>query len=135
MIEKHLIGRLDDLADPGSREFAIQTAHSSLRGFVVRKRDTVFAYVNRCPHAGHILNRSPDSFLSVDREKIMCRSHGALFAIDTGVCVEGICLGERLQRIPVHLHEGLISLAYDAVQARWVETQDRFAASEAQPRK
>lgn len=97
------ICRLADLADPGSREFAIGEGDWPLRGFVVRQGDEVFAYVNRCPHAGHPLNWNPDDFLTLDRTLIMCRSHGALFEMSNGHCVAGPCAGRALQALPVRI--------------------------------
>lgn len=115
-----VIARLDDIGDPGSREFAVGEGDWPLRGFVVRKGDQVFAYMNRCPHAGHPLNRSPDGFLGMNNQLIMCRSHGALFDIESGMCVAGICSGRSLQKLPVHVREGVVSLEYDDALQRWI---------------
>lgn len=104
---------LQELADPGSRAFKTGTGNWPLRGFVVRRGDAVFAYVNRCPHAGHPLNWQPDAFLTQDRELILCGSHGALFDIATGACVAGPCFGRGLQRIAVRVVQGEVLLDED----------------------
>ena len=80
---------LDALTDPGSRAFTLGTGSWPLRGFVVRRGADVYAYVNRCPHAGHPLNMRPDQFLSIDGELIQRQSHGALFDVAGGMCVAG----------------------------------------------
>jgi nitrite reductase/ring-hydroxylating ferredoxin subunit len=108
-----VVGRLDDLPDPGAREFVI-LGDRPLRGFVVRKGANVFAYVNRCPHAGQPLNRTPDGFLDSTNRLILCRTHGAMFDIESGVCVEGMCVGEALQRLVVRVCDGVISLDCEA---------------------
>lgn len=74
-----------------------------MRGFAVRRGDHVFGYVNRCPHAGHPLDWHPDRFLSVDESHIQCASHGALFTIESGLCVAGPCPGQRLTPIALEV--------------------------------
>jgi nitrite reductase/ring-hydroxylating ferredoxin subunit len=104
---------LAELGDPGSRAFTTGTGNWPLRGFVVRKGDEVFAYVNRCPHASRPLNWLPDRFLTPDHSLIACDSHGALFEIDTGACVAGPCAGQGLQRIAVRIANGSVLLEED----------------------
>lgn len=114
------IARMQDIGNPGSREFAAFVGDWPLRGFVVRKDDQIFAYVNRCPHAGQPLNRSPEGFLDASNRLIMCRSHGAMFDIENGICVAGICSGERLQSLPVRVVGGVISVTYDTSLQQWI---------------
>ncbi len=105
-----VICALDELENPGSRAFSIGEGDWPLRGFVVRVDDQVFAYVNRCPHAGHPLNLRPDEFLTPDRRAIICRSHAALFERTTGRCIAGPCAGEALRALPVRVERGLVIL-------------------------
>lgn len=107
------ICRLADLADPGSLAFSVGEGDWPLRGFVVRSGNEVFAYVNRCPHAGHPLNWRPDEFLTPDRTLIMCRSHGALFEIKDGACVAGPCAGRALQTLRVRVENDVVRLETD----------------------
>lgn len=104
---------IGELADPGSRAFTAGSGDWPLRGFVVRRGAEVFAYVNRCPHAGHPLNWQADQFLTSTRTLILCGSHGAQFMIDTGRCVVGPCLGRELTRLAVHVKDGKILLVDD----------------------
>ncbi len=97
---------LDDLPDPGSREFSWGEGGWPLELFVVRQGDRAFAYVNRCPHAGHALNLQPDRFLTTERDLILCQSHGARFTISEGLCVLGPCPGARLRSIALVLRDG-----------------------------
>lgn len=78
--------------------------------FVVRKFGCLYAYVNSCPHIGVPLEWLPDQFLDSEGELIQCATHGALFAIDTGLCVAGPCVGEALVPLPLVIHDGIISL-------------------------
>ena len=102
-MSRHLICRVDELSDPGARAFSIGEGDWPLRGFLVRKGDHVFGYVNRCPHAGHPLNWRPDEFLTPNNTLIMCRSHGAMFEIDSGRCVAGPCAGQSLRELRVRI--------------------------------
>jgi len=102
--------RLADLADPGARAFTVGAGEWPLRGFLVRRGKSVEAYVNHCPHQGHPLNLRPDAFLTPDRSLILCSSHGALFELATGLCVDGPCAGQSLKRIPILIEAGLVLL-------------------------
>lgn len=105
-----LICRFDELSDPGSLAFKLGAGDWPLKGFVVRKGDEVFAYVNRCPHAGHPLNWQPHQFLTQDRTHLLCTSHGARFEISTGHCVFGPCAGQALQVLRVQVVDGVVLL-------------------------
>lgn len=102
------VGRLDELGDPGCREFTIGEGDWPFRGFVVRRGDEVFAYQNFCMHVGHPLNWMPDSFLTKDRKAILCASHGALYEIDSGLCFGGPCRGKRLRVVPLEVRDGVV---------------------------
>lgn len=101
---------LDELADPGAREFTLGSGDWPLRGFVIRSGETLRAYVNHCPHAGFPLNWRPDRFLSPDSSRILCATHGALFDIQTGECVAGPCPGQRLRSLAIRIEKGCVML-------------------------
>jgi nitrite reductase/ring-hydroxylating ferredoxin subunit len=84
-----------------------------LRGFVARRGADVYAYVNRCPHAGHPLNMRPEQFLSIDGALILRQSHGALFDVASGMCVAGPCPGRALTRMDVRMENGSVVLEGD----------------------
>jgi nitrite reductase/ring-hydroxylating ferredoxin subunit len=105
--------KFSELDDPGSRAFSVGEGHWPLRGFVVRRGLEVFAYVNRCPHAGHPLNMRPHQFLAPDQSVILCNSHGAQFEIATGYCVAGPCAGRALRKISVRVENGNVVLDED----------------------
>ena len=102
------VGKLDDLPNPGCREFEIGDGDWPFRGFVVRHGDDVYAYQNFCAHVGHPLNWTPDGFLSKDRRAIQCASHGALYEIDTGLCFRGPCVGKSLRQVEVDVRDGVV---------------------------
>lgn len=102
------VGRFDELEDPGCREFRIGEGSWPFRGFVVRKGEQVFAYQNYCMHVGHPLNWQPDSFLTRDGSQIVCASHGAIYEIESGICVSGPCPGKALRTVAVEIRAGLV---------------------------
>lgn len=102
------VGRLDDLEDPGCREFSIGEGDWPFRGFVVRQGEDVFAYQNFCMHAGHPLNWSPNKFLTKDKAAIICASHGATFDIQTGDCIAGPAKGRALRQVATQVRDGVV---------------------------
>jgi len=102
------VGRLDELTDPGCREFQIGDGDWPLRGFVVRQVNNVYAYQNFCVHVGHPLNWMPDGFLTKDDTAIICASHGAQYEIDTGLCFRGPCVGKSLRVVDLEVRDGVI---------------------------
>ena len=103
-----VVGRFDDIEDPGCREFSIGDGDWPFKGFVVRQGNQVYAYQNYCRHVGHPLNWAPDSFLTKDRTQIICSSHGAVYEIDSGLCIGGPCLGKELRRVECDVRDGTI---------------------------
>ncbi len=102
---------LDDIADPGAKEFEIENSlGEQWFGFVVRKGDEVFAYANSCPHTGAMLNWGPDRFLTRTGQ-IMCGVHGAVFEIETGYCTGGPCKGQSLRDLDAWIENGVIKVS------------------------
>ncbi len=108
VVEEIVIGRVDELDDPGCREFKIGDGDWPFRGFVVRQGEHIFAYQNYCQHVGHPLNWQPHRFLTKDNGHIICASHGALYDIPTGECVAGPCTGKFLTEVEVWINDGKI---------------------------
>ncbi len=86
----------DDIPDGGAKGFMLQGTAI----FAVRQFGAVYVYRNRCPHLGIELEWMPDQFLDSEGALIQCATHGALFTIDTGICVAGPCAGDALEAIP-----------------------------------
>jgi len=107
-VEQLVVGMLDELEDPGCREFSIGEGDWPFHGFVVRQGNDVHAYQNYCVHAGHPLNWRPHEFLTKDRSKIICSSHGAMFDIASGECIAGPCPGKVLNKIEAWIEAGTV---------------------------
>ena len=93
--------RLDDIEDGQAKGFTLGRGLEAREIFVVREGARVFGYVNSCPHLGTPLDWQGDRFISLDSGLIMCATHGALFEITDGFCVDGPCVGENLKPAPV----------------------------------
>ncbi len=59
------------------------------------------AYLNRCRHLPIPLDGASRDFLTPDAKLLECRTHGALYRLDDGMCVEGPC--EGLALLPLEL--------------------------------
>ncbi|RZM09681.1 MAG: Rieske (2Fe-2S) protein [Sphingomonas sp.] len=105
------LGPLDGIADGAARNFVLQMKAGRFHGFVVRRGERVFGYVDRCPHAGLPLAQQLDDYLTADGALIACGWHGALFLIEDGLCVGGPCAGQRLTPWPVTVMAGQIVTA------------------------
>ncbi len=102
------LGALDLIPSTGARNFVVQFKAGRFHGFVVRREQHVFGYVDRCPHMGLSLAQELDRYLTEDSSLITCSWHGALFEADTGQCVAGPCRGARLTEWPVHVCDSFI---------------------------
>jgi nitrite reductase/ring-hydroxylating ferredoxin subunit len=98
--------RLDEIPDGQGRGFEIETCSGRRSIVVVRRGDRAFGYVNRCPHVGTPLDWVPDKFMSWDNRHLLCATHGALFRVEDGLCVQGPCSGDRLEPVPLEVSGG-----------------------------
>ncbi|MFY0727213.1 Rieske (2Fe-2S) protein [Pseudomonas sp. NFX15] len=97
--------RLDELVEGKARGFdPKQQGKDSV--FVLLHQGQVRVYRNSCPHLDVRLEYRKDRFLSADGQRIVCYAHGAQFLPDTGECVYGPCLGQRLEALPWRFEEG-----------------------------
>jgi nitrite reductase/ring-hydroxylating ferredoxin subunit len=90
---------LADLPDGGARGFD-PFGRGRDTVFAVRQGGAVRVWADRCPHHGTPMPWRKDAYLNAAGDRIVCAAHGALFEPDTGLCVQGPCLGERLRALP-----------------------------------
>ncbi|MES2933866.1 MAG: Rieske 2Fe-2S domain-containing protein [Pseudomonadota bacterium] len=74
-------------------------------GFVVRYRGVAHAYLNRCAHVPIELDWAEGEFFDSSGLYLMCSTHGAMYAPESGYCVGGPCRGARLKAINVSEHD------------------------------
>lgn len=77
---------------------------------VVRHEGQVHVYVNWCPHLGIELNFRPDEFFDIEHRFLQCANHGALFEIDSGLCILGPCQGGMLKKVGFAVEGGAIRI-------------------------
>jgi len=80
-------------------------------GFAVRFRGKACGYVNRCPHQGTELDWQPGEFFEETGLYLVCSTHGALFAPNSGFCIAGPCRGASLEPLELREKEGQVFLA------------------------
>jgi nitrite reductase/ring-hydroxylating ferredoxin subunit len=109
--------RIEEIPEGGCREFWFESGAELTGIFLIRRGDTVLAYVNACPHLGTPLNFLPGRFLDLDRDGrfILCFTHGARFRIADGFCIAGPCVGRSLESVAIRREEGVVRLARPGV--------------------
>ncbi len=66
--------------------------------------DRIVAWLNVCPHQGRRLDYVPGKFL-IDKGRLVCAAHGAVFRLGDGECIAGPCRGASLRELAVQLKE------------------------------
>jgi nitrite reductase/ring-hydroxylating ferredoxin subunit len=79
-------------------------------GFVVRFDGQVYAYINQCAHVPVELDWSEGDFFDLDKQYLICATHGAHYQPKNGYCVMGPCKGRSLKRLQVVERDGNIYL-------------------------
>ncbi|MGI9319308.1 MAG: Rieske (2Fe-2S) protein [bacterium] len=99
------IGPVDQVAEKGAALVFDLSADGFERGFVVRFEGRIRAYRNTCPHAGSQLDWTEGDFFDHTGQYLICATHGALFDPLSGSCVQGPCLGQKLERLPIRISD------------------------------
>jgi len=106
---KRLICPSNDLADGGDGvRFEVEVEGKPQPAFAVRYGGRVYAYLNRCAHMPMELDWKPGKFFDVWGLHLICSTHGATYAPDTGRCVRGPCFEEGLVPVPVEERDGRV---------------------------
>lgn len=110
MTQEKIIAKLDEIPDPGSKGLSIDCENVKLELFIVKKDSQIAVYENSCPHTQGPLDWTPDQFLDLDNNYIMCANHGALFEIHNGLCIYGPCKAQSLKALPFKIKDNNIVL-------------------------
>jgi nitrite reductase/ring-hydroxylating ferredoxin subunit len=81
--------------------FPVTVFDEDTTGFVIRYNSVARAYVNRCAHVPIELDWTEGDFFGSDGHYLMCSTHGAMYAPESGQCLGGPCKGGRLRSIMV----------------------------------
>ena len=83
-----------DLLDSGEGvPFEVIYCGRSGRGFAIRYQGQVHAYLNQCSHVPMEMDYQPNHFFDSTGHWLMCSTHGAIYAPQTGHCRMGPCRG------------------------------------------
>ena len=115
MLSAKLIGSTDGLEEGGKGvRFDVSDEQGEvIPAFVIYFDAQYYAYLNRCGHIAVQLDYMPGEFFADDGQTLICATHGAEYAPDTGACLGGPCYGVGLSALEVNEHEGQLFLIND----------------------
>ena len=100
--------RSTDLQECGlAVSFDVLYQGQSCWAFAVRFQGEVHAYLNRCSHVAMEMDFQPNRFFDTTGQWLICATHGALYAPDTGRCMNGPCRG-ALVKIALSERDGMV---------------------------
>jgi nitrite reductase/ring-hydroxylating ferredoxin subunit len=113
-----LIGSVQGIEEGGKGlRFDVRNANNEvIPAFVVRFDQRYFAYLNRCGRIAGQLDYLPGQFFSDDGQTLVCATHGAEYAPDTGACLGGPCYGVGLDPVSVKEINGKLYLTSDSYE-------------------
>jgi len=92
----------DTLVEGGSGvRFLVELRGRQVGAFAVRFDGAVHGYLNQCAHVPMELDWQEGQFFESSGLYLMCATHGALYAPDTGQCVGGPCRGATLAKLRI----------------------------------
>lgn len=81
-----------DLLDQGAAvPFDVVYAGRTARGFAIRFKGQVYAYLNQCGHIPMEMDYQANQFFDHSGQWLMCATHGAIYRPETGECRGGPC--------------------------------------------
>lgn len=104
--------RLPDLPPEGLSEIELLVDGERQSLVLRRSGERLQAWMNICPHAGRRLDWSPGKFL-VDKGRLVCAAHGAMFELEHGECIAGPCKGSSLVPVQVVAPDAACAVARD----------------------
>lgn len=115
MSEEKYIGATSELveSEKGLRFDVMNRNGETIPAFVISYDYGYFAYLNRCGHIAVQLDYLPGQFFSDDGNTLMCSTHGAEYAPDTGACLGGPCYGIGLEPLAIKEDSGRLILTED----------------------
>lgn len=108
---ERLICESTALVDGGDGvRFEVQWMGAAEPAFAIRYQGRVHAYLNRCSHVPVEIDWQPGRFFDHSGLYLVCATHGALYAPESGACLGGRCKGKGLRALAVSEREGCVYL-------------------------
>ncbi|WP_422648359.1 Rieske 2Fe-2S domain-containing protein [Cupriavidus sp. H18C1] len=99
----------DELAEGGvGVRFTVAIGGREIGAFAVRYEGAVHGYLNQCAHVPMELDWQEGHFFESSGLYLMCATHGAIYAPDSGLCVGGPCRGASLAKLRVEERDGAV---------------------------
>jgi nitrite reductase/ring-hydroxylating ferredoxin subunit len=98
------------LADGTSLKFRVTGGDRGGEAFLIRFDGRYYAYRNVCAHMALGLDLDDNDFFTVDGTALICKTHGAVYVPDSGLCFSGPCYGESLDPLPIAVRDGAVIL-------------------------
>jgi nitrite reductase/ring-hydroxylating ferredoxin subunit len=104
-----LICASEALANSGKAvRFEVEYFGERTPAFVVRYEGRVHGYLNRCAHLPMELDWREGEVFDLNRRDLICSTHGAVYAADSGKCLGGPCGGTPLVALQVEERNGKV---------------------------
>jgi nitrite reductase/ring-hydroxylating ferredoxin subunit len=102
MMDSVRICASDELIEGGlGVRHAARCADGDAVVFFVRYGGVAYGYLNRCAHVPMELDWMEGQFFDASGLYLICATHGAMYAPDSGKCLGGPCRGGRLRSVRV----------------------------------
>lgn len=97
------IDRATAMLPGGTRTFEFPRNGRTAQGFLIRHGTGFFAYLNQCAHWLVPLDLGDGDFYYAAIDRITCKTHGATYEPETGLCDSGPCARAMLTSYPAVL--------------------------------
>ena len=106
---ERLICAAAELADAGKAvRFEVEYFGAPAPAFVIRFEGAVVGYLNRCGHLPMELDWREGEVFDREGRNLICSTHGASYAPDSGRCLGGPCGGTPLLRLLIEERGGCV---------------------------
>ncbi len=88
--------------------FSVALDRREIGAFVVGFDGAAHGYLNQCAHVPMELDWQEGRFFDASGLYLMCATHGAVYAPDSGECVGGPCRGASLAKLRIEERDGQV---------------------------
>ena len=107
--EERLVCESQSLLDSGKAvRFDVEYFGERAPAFVLRYQGCVYGYLNRCGHLPMELDWREGEVFDSNGRDLICSTHGATYAADSGKCLGGPCGATPLVPLQVEERDGKV---------------------------